>query len=57
MVTLGEGLTGRRSLLPMGWGRCSLVIPLEVRTELLWLWGQGDPENTSLTDLVSAIPL
>lgn len=57
MVPLGEGLTPRHSLLPMDWDGCSLIIPLEVRAELLQLWGQGDPENTSLTDLISVIPL
>lgn len=37
----GEGLTSR--------DRCSLVRPAEVRAELLWLWGPGDTESTSLT--------
>lgn len=37
VVTRGEGLTSRRSL----------IRPSEVRAELLWLWGQGDPGNTA----------
>lgn len=49
MMALGEGLTPRYSLLPAGY---SLMIPLEVRADLLWLWSQGVPENTSVTDLM-----
>lgn len=45
-----DSLNSRHSLLV---ARYSLILPLEVRAKLLWLWGQGDPENTSLTDLMS----
>lgn len=45
-----DGLDPRHSLPPAGY---SLIIPLEVRAKLLWLWGQGDPENTRLTDSMS----
>lgn len=53
VVALSEGPTPG-GLLPVGWdgeGWAPLT-PLEARADLHWLWGQGDPGNTSLTDWV-----